>query len=118
MQIVVTGTDHVCVMECATTVIAMERVAMTPIPIIGPTSVAVPPSGVVTPVPRAVPSVPAIAPEPVIDHRPIDIYRFDHIVRTIDVLVTYNLYFDLLFCIFLNVDGGYVLEYILREDCL
>jgi hypothetical protein len=118
MQFIISGAYNRCMMEGTTAVMIVECITVTPVPIVCPAGVAIPPSGVISPIPRTVPSIPTIAPEPVVYHRPINIHGFNHVVRTIDVLIADNLYFDLIFGIFLHVDGCYILEYILREDRL
>lgn len=105
-------------MESAATMMMMECIAVMPIPIVCPTTMTVPPAGIISPVPRAVPCVPSIAPEPIVYNGPIDKYRFYYVVCTIDIFITDDLYFYLVFCIFLHVYGGYILEYVLREDSL
>jgi len=104
--------------ERTATVVIVERVAVMPVPVVRPASVAVPPAGVIPPIPGTAPCVPCIAPEPIVDNGTIDIYRFDDIVRSVDILVADDLYFDFVFGVFLYVDRGYILEYIFREDCL
>jgi hypothetical protein len=98
--------------------VMMESVAVMPVPVMCPAVVHVPPTRVITPVPRTMPCVPCVAPEPVVDNRTVDINRFDDIVRTIYVLVTYHLnaYFVLL--VFLYIDRGNVLIDIFGENSL
>lgn len=91
----------------------MESVAVVPIPVVCPAAVYVPPARVVPPVPRRFPCVPVRSPEPIVNHWSIDIYRLDNVVGAIDVFVADHLHFDLILRIFLNIDGGYVLKYIL-----
>ena len=105
--------------ERAVVVMVMESVAVMPVPVMCPAAVYVPPTRVIPPVPRTMPSVPCVAPEPIVDNGSIDIYRFDDIVRTIDVLIAYNLYADLVRGrVFLHIYRGYILEDILRQNSL
>jgi hypothetical protein len=55
------------------------------------------------------PCHPRCSPEPVVDIWTVDIYRFDDIVRTIDILIPHHLYRDLVFLIFLHEDRCHVL---------
>ena len=97
----------------------MPGVAVTPVPIVCPTVVCVPPSGPISPVPRAMPCVPIRTPEPIVYQRTVNIYRFDDVVRTIDVLVTYHLNADLLGrLIFLYIDRCNILIDIFGKDSL
>ena len=109
VQVVITGSYIVCVTERAAVVVMMVSVAVMPVPIVCPTVVNVPPTRVISPVPGRMPCVPCIAPEPIIDHRTIDIYGFDDIVRTIDVLVAYYLNGYLVIRIFLNIYRSHIL---------
>ena len=105
--------------ERAVVVMVMESVAVMPVPVMCPAAVYVPPTRVITPVPRTMPSVPCVAPEPIVDNGSIDIYRFDDVVRTIDVLVTYHLNADLLGrFIFLYIDRCNILIDIFGKDSL
>ena len=81
----------------------MPRVAVTPVPVMCPTVVGVPPTRPVTPVPRTMPRKPKIAPEPVVYYRSIDIYRLNDIVLAIYVLVNYYLNGYFVVFIFLHV---------------
>ena len=96
----------------------MPCIAVMPIPVVCPAAVCVPPSGVIAPVPRTCPCVPCIAPEPIVDNRSIDIYRLDDIRFTIYIFVTDNLNGYVVTLVFLYIDRGYVLIYILCEDSL
>lgn len=98
--------------------VVMEGIAVTPIPVVCPATMGVPPSGVISPIPRAAPSVPSVAPEPVVYERSVNENRLYHVVGAIDILIAYDLHFHFVLRIFLHVDGGYILEYILREDGL
>ena len=104
--------------ERAAVVMVMVGVAVMPIPVVCPAAVNVPPARVITPVPGTMPSVPCVAPEPIIDYRPIDIYRFDDIVRSIHVFIANNLHAYLVVLIFLYVYRGYVLIDILCQNGL
>ena len=65
------------------------------------------------------PCVPCRTPEPIVDNRSIDIYRFDDVVRTIDVLVAYYLNADLVGrFIFLYIDRCNILIDIFGKDSL
>jgi len=61
------------------------------------------------------PSVPCVTPEPVVYHRTINIHRLDDIIRSVNVLIAYYLYGDLVFLVLLYVYRGYILVYILRQ---
>ena len=118
MHVMIAVVDMMSRTERAVMVMMMESVAVMPIPVVCPAVVCVPPTRVITPVPRTMPCVPCVAPEPVVDNRTVDINRFDDIVRTIYVLVTYHLnaYFVLL--VFLYIDRGHVLIDIFVENSL
>ena len=96
----------------------MIGVAVTPVPVICPTVVCVPPSGPVSPVPRAMPCVPIRTPEPIVYQRTVNIYRFDDVGRTIYILIAYYLNAYLIRLVFLYIDGGYVLIDIFRQNGL
>lgn len=64
------------------------------------------------------PCVPRRAPEPIVDHRTVDIYGFDHVVGTIDIFVTYDLHRYVVSLVFLYVDSGYILVDILSQNSL
>ena len=104
--------------ERAVVMVMMEGIAVMPVPVMRPTGMRVPPSRVISPVPGRMPSVPYIAPEPIVYNRPIDIYRFDDVVRAVHVLVTYYLNGNLVVFISLYIDGCNILIYILCEDSL
>lgn len=118
MHVMIAVVDMMSRTERAVMVMMMESVAVMPVPVMCPAVVCVPPTRVITPVPRTMPCVPCVAPEPVVDNRTVDINRFDDIVRTIYVLVTYHLnaYFVLL--VFLYIDRGNVLIDIFGENSL
>ena len=118
MQVIVAAAYLSCLTERAAVVVVMIGVATMPIPVMCPASMCVPPSRPIAPVPRRMPCVPYVRPEPVVDNRTIDIYRLDHVVRTIDILVANYLNGDLVMLIFLYVYRGYVLEDILRQHRL
>ena len=96
----------------------MPRVAVTPVPVMCPTVVGVPPTRPVTPVPRTMPRKPKIAPEPVVYYRTENEYRLDDIVGSIYVFITYDLNAYLVLLIFLYVDRRYILIDVFREDRL
>ena len=105
--------------ERAVVVMVMESVAVMPVPVMCPAAVYVPPTRVITPIPRTMPSIPCVAPEPIVDNGSIDIYRFDDVVRTIDVLVAYYLNADLVGrFIFLYIDRCNILIDIFGKDSL
>ena len=105
--------------ERAVVVMMMESVAVMPVPVMCPAAVYVPPTRVITPVPRTMPSVPCVAPEPIVDNGSIYIYRFDDVVRTIDVLIAYYLNADLVGrFIFLYIDRCNILIDIFGKDSL
>lgn len=97
----------------------MPIVATVPIYMVRTTCPTMPPYGVIAPVPRRGPAGPERVPEPVVDVRTIDINRFYHVVRAIDILITYHLRRHLTRClIFLHIDRRHVLEYILCQHGL
>lgn len=106
------GTERTAVM------MVMVSIAVMPVSIVCPTNVSEPPTRVETPVPRTIPRVPCIRPEPIVYYRSVNIYRFDDVVRTINILVPYNLNGNIVRFIFLNIYRGYILVDILRQDCL
>ena len=118
MHVMIAVVDMMSRTKRAVMVMMMESVAVMPVPVMCPAVVRVPPTRVITPVPRTMPCVPCVAPKPVVDNRTVDINRFDDIVRTIYVLVTYHLnaYFVLL--VFLYIDRGHVLIDIFGENSL
>jgi len=118
IQVMIAITGTVCVTEGAPVVVIMVSIAVTPIPIMCPTVVYIPPTRVVSPIPRTMPCIPCVRPEPIVYNRSVNIYRLYDIVGTIYILIAdyLNGYFVLL--IFLYIDRGYVLEYILCEDSL
>lgn len=74
---------------------------------------------VISPVPRRVPSYVERVPKPIVDVRTVDIYRLDHVVRTIYIFVTYHLRGDLpCSLVFLHIYRRNVLEYIFRQHGL
>lgn len=106
------------VAERAVVVVMMVSVAVTPVPIMCPTAVSVPPTRPVTPVPRTMPCVPTRTPEPIVDNRPENVDRLYHVVRSIDILIADYLNGNLVLLVFLYIYRGYVLEDILRENSL
>lgn len=98
--------------------VMMESIAVMPIPVMSPAVVCVPPTRVITPVPRTMPCVPCVAPEPVVDYRSVDIYRFDDVVRTIYILITYHLNTYFIILIFFYIDRSYILIDIFGENGL
>ena len=96
----------------------MVCIAVTPIPVMCPAAVYIPPTRVISPIPRTLPCVPVRTPKPVVDNRSIDIYRFDDIVRSIYIFVADNLNGHIVGCVFLYVYRGNVLIDILGEDSL
>lgn len=95
--------------ERAVMVVMMPCVAASPVPIVCPAVVYVPPVRIVSPVPRRVPCIPPGAPEPIVDYGTIDIYGLDDVVRSVNVLVTYYLNGHIIAFVFLYVDRRYVL---------
>lgn len=118
MHVVVAVMDMMSRPERAVVVVMMESIAVMPIPVIRPAAVYIPPTRIISPVPRTVPCAPCGAPEPIVDNRPVDIYRLDDIVRAIYVLIAHNLNAYIVRFVFLHVYRGYVLEDILCEDGL
>ena len=88
----------------------MVPIAVVPIYIRCHAVVRMPPSRPIVPIVRRVPACPSRSPEPVVDIWSIDIYGFDDVVGTIDILVTYHLNSHAL--------GGLVFLYIDRCDIL
>ena len=99
--------------ERAPVVMMMVGVAVMPIPVMRPACVVMPPVRVIIPVPGTGPRYPCRTPEPIVDNRPVHIYRFDDIVRTIHVFVTDHLNGHIVLLVFLHVDGRYILVDIL-----
>ena len=95
--------------ERAVMVVMMPCVAASPVPIVCPAVVYVPPVRIVAPIPGRGPCVPAGAPEPIVDNGTIDIYGLDDVVRSVNVLVTYYLNGHIIAFVFLYVDRRYVL---------
>ena len=69
---------------------------------------------VITPVVRRVPCHPSRTPEPVVDNRTVQINRFNNIVLTINVSITYHLHGDRLVLFALHINGCHVLVNIFR----
>lgn len=74
-----------------------------------------PPTWPIPPVVRGVPAYPRWTPEPIINQWSVDIHWFDDIVGTIDILVAYHLYGDLVISILLDEDRGHILIDILSQ---
>ena len=68
-----------------------------------------PPTWPIAPVVWRMPCHPRWSPKPVVDRWTVDIYRFDDIVGTIDIFITYHLHRDLVRLIFLHKDRCHVL---------
>ena len=99
--------------------VMMPSVAMMPVPVMRPTVVYIPPIRVISPVPRTTPCYPVRTPEPIVYNRSIHIYRLDDIVRTIYVLIAYDLYFYLVLrFVFLHIYRGYILIDVFRQNRL
>ena len=96
----------------------MPCIAATPVPVMCPAVVYIPPTRIVTPIPRTTPCKPGIAPKPVVDNRSIDIHRLDDIVGTIHILVANYLNGHFVLLVFLYIYGGYILKYIFSQDSL
>ena len=118
MQVMIACAYLTSCTERAVVMVMMVCVAMTPVPIMCPTIVDVPPIRIISPIPRTIPSVPCVAPKPIVDQRSIDVNGFDDIGGTINVLITYYLYRHIVIRIFLHVYRGYVLVDILRKNGL
>ena len=99
MSVVVTTTGMV--------VVILIYMGVIPMPL--PRCISVVVRRVVTPIEGRVPGYPSRPPKPVIDDRTVDIDRLNHIVGTIDILVTNHLDRDGLVCLTLNIDACYVL---------
>jgi hypothetical protein len=105
--------------EGAPVMMVMIGIATMPVPIMCPTTMCVPPTGIIAPIPRRAPCVPITSPEPIIDNRSVNIHRFDDVVGTIYILVTYHLNGNLVGrFIFLHVDRSYILVDVFRQDSL
>ena len=87
----------------------MEIVAVMPIVVVCPAVERMPPSWPEIPVERRMPANPSRSPEPIVDNRTIDIYRLNHIVSAIDILVTNHLNRHILFLVFFDIDGSHIL---------
>ena len=78
-----------------------------------------PPMWIISPIVWRMPTYPCCSPKPIVDHRSMNIYRLDNVVRTIDIFITYYLYRNRLgFLIFLYKDRCHILVYILRQHSL
>ena len=77
-----------------------------------------PPMWVVAPIVWRVPAYPRRSPEPIVDQWTIDIHRLDDIVLTVDILITNDLYGDLVVLVLLHKDRSHVLVDILRQNGL
>ena len=73
---------------------------------------------VIAPVVRRVPCYPSRTPEPVVDNGTVQINRFNNIVLTINVSITYHLHGDRLVLFALHINGCHVLVNIFRQHCL
>ena len=111
----ITSTRFTSVTERTAVMAMMVSVAMTPIYVAGPACMCVPPARPESPIPGRMPSVPCVTPEPVVYHRTINIHRLDDIIRSVNVLIAYYLYGDLVFLVLLYIYRGYILVYILRQ---
>jgi len=118
VQLTIPLADSSAVTERAIVVVVMPCIAVMPVPVMRPTGMNVPPAGVIPPIPGTVPCEPCVRPEPVVDHRPIDIYGLDDIVRSIDVLVAYHLYGHLVLLVSLHIYRRDVLIDVFRQDSL
>lgn len=95
----------------------MVFVDVPPVDRVAPAGVSVPPFGPVAPIPGRSPAYPVVSPEPVINNRTIDIYRFDHVVATIDELITDNLHHYFLGSLFYQYSGHILID-VLRQNGL
>jgi hypothetical protein len=102
----------------AVVVMVVESAAVVPVYIPGYTAMVEPPGGVVTPVPGTCPCVPCGTPEPIVYHRTIDIYRLDHVVGAVDILVADDLHRHVVRLVFLDIDSSYILIDIFGKDGL
>jgi hypothetical protein len=115
----ITGVDRSPRTERAVMMVMVPCVAVMPVPVMCPAVVYVPPIRVIAPVPRTVPCYPTRTPEPIVYNRSVNIYRLDDIVRSVYVLIAYDLHFHIVLrFVFLYVYRGHVLIDILREDSL
>lgn len=98
--------------------IMVEVIAAVPINEVGIAAPSEPPSGVVTPVPGRIPACPIRTPKPVVDNRPVDIDRFNHIVFSVDIFVANDLHGDIIGFVLFDIDGCYILIDVLGKHCL
>ena len=97
----------------------MEMVAVIPVRPVVHACPGMPPIGIIAPVPRRIPAYPVRAPEPVVNKRSVDIYRFNHVVLAINVLVTDNLHGHIIRrFVLLHINRSHVLVNILRQHSL
>ena len=106
------GTERTPVM------VTMPCVTVIPIPVSRPAMMNVPPTRPISPIPRTMPCVPCRTPEPIVYQRTVNINRFDDVIDAIYVFIADHLYGHVVTLVFLHVYRGYVLVYILCEDCL
>ena len=118
VQFAIAAVNGMAVTERAAVMVVMIRVAVMPVPVMCPAAVNIPPARVIAPIPRTLPCVPVRTPEPVVDNRPVHIYRFDDVVDAVHVLIAYHLYRHIVRFVFLHIDGSNVLINILCEDSL
>ena len=106
------------VVETASVMMVMEVTAVIyPIPI-SPAVPRMPPVGIITPIPGRAPAYPIGTPKPIVDDRPVDIHRLNHVIITIDILIADNLYRHIVRLVFLDVYRRYILIDIFRQHSL
>ena len=106
------------IMETAAGMMVVESVHVVVVVMPNPRRVADIPARVIAPIIRRVPANPCRSPEPVVNDRAIDIYRLNHIVGAINILVTYNLHGNSLILVLLHIDGCYILINVLCKHRL
>ena len=115
---------HIAIVRTRMRSVTERAVRMAVMPVIAAIPVVVPraamprmpPVRIIAPIPWRCPTYPERIPEPVVDVRTVDIYGFDDIVLTIDILVADNLRSHLpSSLILLNIDRRNILEYILCQ---
>ena len=110
------GTSFFRIVKTAAIVMMMKIIAMVIVVMITYAGIRSPPTRPVVPIPRRVPASPVRTPEPIVNNRSVDIYRFYHIVRTIDIFIADNLYRDIVGLIFFHIYTGHVLVNVLSQN--
>ena len=111
-------TSFLRIVKTAAIVMMMKIIAMVIVVMITYAGIRSPPTRPVVPIPRRVPASPVRTPKPIVNNRSVDIYRFYHIVRTIDIFIADNLYRDIVGLIFFHIYTGHVLVNVLSQNSL